>query len=427
MKQFLLFCLYIIFSAQIVCASSAPGLSFSTQVHGDIYGQPKVIEDVDGDGVRDIIFGATDGKVHIVSGGTGEEIFRPPFWPKQTGGPILSDVQLADLTGDGRTEVIVSSQDGKVYCLNHLGRELWTVDTRGKLLVSPPEIADIDGNGVFNVLVGSNAGTVSRIDPMGRLVWEIRQTTSVSAAVVARDINGNGVKEIITKDDNGNVVILQNNGIPMQGWPKQTAPNMTWPFDVDANDVTGDGMQEIFTTTPDRRFIMWSHDGQKMTEFPLTDGAHTAPVLADVNGNGRDEFIIAQADGTISVTDSRGNSLSGWPFQTGHAIYHAPRLIDINGDGNLNIVFTAWDPAGEGSQAGYIMALSRDGTVLSDFPKYIGKTIAPLTFADLNNNGYLEMIAAGGINYTDKQLHVFPTRARNRVRIAVLGQEVNYE
>lgn len=410
----------------VIAASSAQGAGFEAQVHGDIYGQPKVIDDFDGDGKKDIIFGATDGKVHIFSS-TGKEIFRPPYWPKQTGGPILSDVQLADLDGDKKVEVIVASQDGKVYCLNSLGREKWTLDTRGKILVSAPEISDVDGSGVHNVFVGSKAGTVSRIDADGHLIWEVKMNTSVSAAIVASDLDGDGVQEVVCKDDGGKVTILKLSGTPTRGWPQETAANLTWPFNVDANDVDGDGVKEIFTTTPDKKFVMWDIAGNKKSEFPLTDGAHTAPRLADLNGDGKDEFIIGQADGTVTVCDKNGSPLAGWPFKTGHAIYHVPRIIDIDGNGTLDLVFTAWNPKGIGKNAGYIMALSRNGTPLSGFPKFIGKTVAPLTFADLDNDGYLEMIAAGGINYTGKQLHVFPTRARNKIKLAILGQQINFD
>lgn len=409
----------------LFCYQPASAAEFQAQVHGDIYGQPKVIDDFDGDGHRDIIFGATDGKVHIFSS-TGREIFRPPYWPKQTGGPILSDVQLADLDNDGKTEVVVASQDGKVYCLNNLGREKWVLDTRGKILVSAPEIADVDGSGVQNVFVGSKSGTVSRVDPTGHLVWEVKMDKSVSAAIVAADLDGDGVKEVVGKDDGGRVFLLRSGGTPMRGWPQDTAENLTWPFNVDANDVNGDGVKEIFTTTPDKKFIMWDMTGNKISEFKLTDGAHTAPRLADLNGDGKDEFIIGQADGTVTVCDKYGVPLSGWPFVTGHAIYHAPRIIDIDGNGTLDIVFTAWDPRGIAEKAGYIMALSRNGQKLDGYPKYIGKTVAPLTFADLDNDGYLEMIAAGGINYTGKQLHVFKTRARNKIKIAVLGQQIEF-
>jgi len=421
---FLMAASLIIAAAGSLAAQGFQG--FEAQVHGDIYGQPKVIEDFDGDGKKDIVFGATDGKVHIFSS-SGKEIFRPPYWPKQTGGPILAEVQLADLDNDGRSEIVVASQDGKVYCLNALGREKWTLDTRGKILVSAPEIADIDGSGIRNVFVGSKAGTVSRIDEQGRLIWEVRMNSSVSAAVVARDLNGNGVKEIICKDDSGKVMVLNEGGAQTRGWPQETAANMTWPFNVDAGDIDGDGVKEIFTTTPDKKFIMWDAEGKKLNEFPLTDGAHTAPRLADLDGDGKDEFVIGQADGTITVCDRNGNPKAGWPFRTGHAIYHAPRILDIDGDGRLDMVFTAWDPKGTGVKAGYVMALSRNGTPLAGYPKFIGKTVAPLTLADLDGDGYLEMIAVGGINYTGKQLHVFTTRARNSIRVAVLGQEINFQ
>ncbi|MGM0598676.1 MAG: FG-GAP-like repeat-containing protein [Candidatus Rifleibacteriota bacterium] len=426
MKQGLFFKTLILAVVLGVVASPLLAVEFSARVHGDIYGQPKVINDFDGDGVKDIIFGATDGKVHIFSS-TGKEIFRPPYWPKQTGGPILSDVQLADLDNDNKVEVIVASQDGKVYCLNSLGREKWVLDTRGKILVSAPEISDVNGSGEQEIFVGSKSGTVSRINHSGHLVWEIKMDRPVSAAVVTADLDGDGVKEVVCKDDGGEVSVLKMSGIAAEGWPQNTAPNLTWPFNVDANDVDGDGIKEIFTTTPDRKFIMWDMTGNKISEFALSDGAHTAPRLADLNGDGKDEFIIGQADGVIAVCDSQGNPLEGWPFQTGHAIYHAPRIIDIDGNGSLDLVFTAWNPEGVGEEAGYIMALSRTGVPLSGYPKYIGKTVAPLTFADLDNDGFLEMIAAGGINYTGKQLHVFKTRARNKIKIAVMGRKIDFK
>ncbi len=398
---------------------------FSAQVHGDIYGQPKVIEDFDGDGKKDIVFGATDGKIHIFSS-KGTEIFRPPYWPKQTGGPILADVQIADLENDGKPEIIAGSQDGKVYCLNTLGKEKWVINTRGKILVSPPEIADVNGDGNQDVFIGSKAGSVSRIDKDGQLVWEIKMVTSVSAKVVARDMDGDGIKEVLCKDDSGKVSILRDSGTMINGWPQATSPNKTWPFNVDANDIDGDGVKEIFTTTPDKKFMLWNLDGSVKSSFALSDGAHTAPQLADLNGDGKDEFIIGQADGTVMVCNKNGTSLKGWPFRTGHSIYHAPRIIDYDGDGNLDLIFTAWNPEGTGKKAGYVMALSKNGTPLRGFPKYIGKTVAPLTFADLDGDGFLEMIAAGGINYTDKQLHVFTTRSRLQIKIAVLDQEITF-
>lgn len=398
---------------------------FSAKVSGDIYGQTRVIEDMDNDGKRDLIFGATDGKIHLFSS-TGKEIIRPPNWPKQTGAPILSDVSVADLDRDGDSEIIASSLNGKVYCMNRQGVQKWVVDTRGTIRLSSPEVADVDGTGEMAVFIGSKAGTVSRIDKDGRVVWEVPLSTSVSSRVTAADIDGNGVKEIVAKDDNGKVTVLNIRGTPEHGWPQATVPNLTWPFEAGAGDTNGDGIKEIFTTTPEKKFIIWDRNGNVKTQFALSDASHSAPRLADLNGDGRDEFVIGQADGVVMVCDREGKPLTGWPFKTKHSIYHTPQIIDLDGDGRLDVVFTAWNPEGIGKQAGYVMALNRDGNPLPGYPKYIGKSIAPLTFADLDGDGYLEMIAAGGINYTDDQLHVFPTNARVQIRMAVLGSEVSF-
>lgn len=398
---------------------------FSVKVPGDIYGQPKIFIDADGDGKRDIIFGATDGKVHVVKA-TGGHHSVPQSWPKQTNAPILSEVNVVDLDGDHNPEVLACSLNGKVYCLNSIGRELWTHETRGTIRLSSPEVADMDGSGNLKVFVGSRAGTVSKLDKDGRLEWEIRMSTSVSAKVSAVDINGDGVKELIAKDDNGKVMVLRNSGGTYPGWPQDTVKNLTWPFEVGAADLNGDGIREVFTTTPEKKFLVWHQNGEIRSEFPVSDASHSAPRLADLDGDGRDEFIIGQADGTVLVCDEKGRPLPGWPFKSGHSIYYTPQIIDLNGDGKLDLVYTAWNPEGVGKQAGYVMALNRDGTPLKGFPKFIGKAIAPVTFADLDGDGYLEMVAAGGINFTADQLHVFPTNARVQIKMAVLGSEVSF-
>jgi hypothetical protein len=397
---------------------------FSAKITGDIYGQVKVIGDVDGDGKRDLVFGATDGMVHIYSA-TGKEI-QAGLWPKHTGGPILAEVAVADLDRDGNDEIIAGSYDGKVYCLNSWGKELWTVDTRGTIQMSGPEVADIDGTNNLNVFIGSRSGKVSRIDSKGVLVWEIGMSSKISAKVITADLDGDGKKEVIAKDDNGRVSVLDLAGGVMRGWPQATKENLDWPFEVGVTDTNGDGEKEIYTTTPDKRFLVWDNKGNLKHKFELSDGAHSAPRVADMDGDGQDEFIITQADGIINVVNKEGKSLPNFPYKTGHSIYGQPQIIDLDNDGKLDIAFTAWNPEGTGKDAGYIMVINRQGKPLPGYPKKIGKSIAPLTFADLDGDGYLEMIAAGGINYTDNQLHVFPTGAKVQIKMAILGTEVSY-
>ncbi|MBI3038204.1 VCBS repeat-containing protein, partial [bacterium] len=215
-------------------------------------------------------------------------------------------------------------------------------------------------------------------------------------------------------------------GSSFSGWPQNTVPNLYWPFEAGVTDVNGDGKKEIYTTTPEKKFILWNKDGEVVNSFGLSDAAHSAPRAADINSDGQIEFIITQADGSVNVVDQTGKPLQGWPYKTSHSIYSAPQIVDLDGDGKLDIVYTAWNPEGVGKQAGYVMALDCLGKPLPSFPKYIGKSIAPVTIADLDGDGFLEIIASGGINYTDDQLHVFPTNGKIPIKIAVLGTQVSF-
>lgn len=413
--------------AQNLSPGAPPSGNIQSQVAGDIYGQVGVIGDVDGDGSKDVIFGSTDGKIHIFSSSTGKEIVRPPYWPKQTGGPILSDIKVTSLDGN-EMSIIVTSQNGKVYCLDGMGREKWIVDTRGRIMSAGAEVADIEGNGSYDVLVGNDEGKVFRISPSGQVVWEIESTGPITGTIVARDIAGDGKKDIIFKDNQGKVTMVNDAGNVRKGWPKLVTGNREWAFEVDAVDLDGDGVKEIFTTTPDGQLIIWNPDGTQNKTLSIGTGSHGAPMVADLNNDGTDEFVIGHYDGKVSVYDFNGKLKPGFPFSQGsHSIFGAPVILDIDGDGEPDIIYTASNPGAEGLQAGYVMAINSKGQPLKGYPKYVGKVVARPTFADLNGNGKLELIVVGGIGYTGKQLNVFETEARVRVKIAVVHQEINYK
>ena len=175
---------------------------FSEKVNGDIYGQVKVIDDVDGDGNKDLIFGATDGKIHIYSS-KGQEIFRPPYWPKQVNGPITAGIEVADLDGKGNINILASTMEGTFYCLNSKGKELWKYNTGGGVLVSPPLVADMDGEGKKTIILNSSSGRITLLQSDGSIENIVKMDSPVHANPIAADINNRGVKEIIVKDSGG--------------------------------------------------------------------------------------------------------------------------------------------------------------------------------------------------------------------------------
>ena len=400
---------------------------FSEKVNGDIYGQVKVIDDVDGDGQKDLIFGASDGRVHIYSS-SGKEIFRPPFWPKQVNGPITAGIEVSDLDGNGHKNIIVSTMSGTVYCLNARGKELWKYDTGGDNFNATPLIADTSGQGSQDVILTSGSGKVVVLGSDGYLKQELTFPSPVRANPVVADLTGEGHKSIIVKDSSGKISIFADGETVSNEWETSGYSDGLWPFNFGASDTNGDGIPEIYSTDPDNRggiFKMWDTEGKLLSSFQLSDASHGAPRVADIDGDGIDDFIIAQSDGTVLVCDKDGKPKKGWPFQTSYSIYSSPSIIDLDGDGTMEIVFTANDGSEKDIKAGCVIALNREGQMLNGFPRYIGKTMAPLTFADLDGNGVLEIIAAGGIGYSGPQLHLIKTKAKQKFKIVTLRQITN--
>ncbi len=395
---------------------------FSQKVNGDIYGQVKVIDDVDGDGNKDLIFGATDGKIHLFSS-KGDEIFRPPYWPKQVDSPITAGIEVSDLDGQGNINILASTMSGTVYCLNAKGKELWKYNTGGSILVSTPLVVDMEGNGKQEIILNSSSGRVVLLASNGEEMMATNFDHAVQSSPVAVDVDGDGEKDIIVKDSGGKITIVGKD----TEWFASNYNTGMWSFGFDAADIDGDGIPEIFSTDPEGGagiFQMWDPEGNLLTKFPLTDAAHGAPKVADIDCDGIDDFIIAQADGNLVVCEKNGSIKKGFPYSMpGYSIYSTPTIIDIDGDGFPEIVYTANNSSCTDERAGCIIALDATGKLVKDYPKYIGRTMAPLTFADLDGDGNLEIIAAGGIGYTAPQLHVIKTETKRKFKIVTLRQQ----
>lgn len=68
-------------------------------------------------------------------------------------------------------------------------------------------------------------------------------------------------------------------------------------------------------TSQARRLVFAHRDLESFPAFPLALGAAVlgSPRIADVDGDGRGEIIVATEDGTLHVLDAHGAPLPGWP------------------------------------------------------------------------------------------------------------------
>ncbi len=112
----------------------------------------------------------------------------------------------------------------------------------------------------------------------------------------------------------------------------------------------------------DRRQLFLHRDREVLPHFPINlrgDG-DSAPLLADIDGDNRNELIVATSDGVIHAYRRNGSELPGWPV-------HTARLP-------LHLAERAYGPGGVGTG-------------------HYGAVIGALAAGDLFGDGRLEVVA----------------------------------
>lgn len=151
---------------------------------------------------------------------------------------------------------------------------------------------------------------------------------------------------------------------------------------------------------------LWGKTIGGSSGFNPVDGA----TVADVDGDGRCEVLVASTDGKCYVWRHDGSTYSGFPKQVHKAgifFQHTPAVGDIDGDGDAEIVIGARGVSIDGA----LYAWHHDGTPVAGFPIdniYISGTVA---LYDLDGDGADEIIAAER-RYPTGTLHVFTGKGR---------------
>lgn len=128
------------------------------------------LADLTGDGRLEIVVGSWDGRLYVW-----DDAGRPlPGWPVSVEDQIISSAALVDLDGDDRLDIVVGSKDGRLYGWTAEGRPLPGFPyALGAAVFSSPWVGDLDGDGRADIAVGAVNGIHLLRDggPLGRAAW----------------------------------------------------------------------------------------------------------------------------------------------------------------------------------------------------------------------------------------------------------------
>lgn len=354
-------------------------------------------------------------------------------WQRHTidaSGKGADGVRVADVNGDGLPDVATAwEESGQVRAYLHPGAGKaageWPAVTVG--MVAKPEdavFADMDGDGRFEV-VSSTEGedkTVyihrssgeSFLDPDGWETTAVARSAGKNQWMFAHpmDVDGNGSMDLVAGSKNDFAAI--------GAWRFPTSPGgraswsrwygAGWVMSIRAHDMNGDGAPDIVASDRNgpRSGALWFQNMPGSAAWPVVrigpEGEHEAMFLdiADLDGDGKTDVVMAVRGGPIQFfrsTSARGNRWRAHAiaipagFGTGKAV----AVGDMDLDGNPDLVFTCEGAEGDLSGVGLLRhsgnAASPDWEA-TDIGGPEGVKFDRIELLDLDGDGDLDILTS---------------------------------
>ncbi len=272
------------------------------------------------------------GRAGTLGVGAGHRLF---FFTGPDNAPVVR--AMADVDGDGRTEVLVG----------------------------------IDESGTDNVFLldGASAGAAT-------VVWSLETADGVSGGspygdqclVPASDADGNGFADVLAGTAWGGRTAYRLDGATGAiHWRFDTylAPESGWVYSLaELADVSGDGVPEVAFGVGSDADAVYLIDGASggggqatvRWRYQAADAILSLRNLGDASGDGKDDVLAAAGDFAqrILALDGGTGSPTGallWQYTTGVTAYAVGVLPDVTGDGVAEALAVLWTTNGSAIRA----------------------------------------------------------------------------
>jgi len=256
--------------------------------------------------------------VYAVDGITGEKIWKfqakhdPGEWEWPESNSFIASPALYDVNGDGVGDVLIGSRNGNFYALNgKKGNVLWKFRTEVPSGIHASAFVCV-AYGMPLIYFAESYSIVHVLDLTGRERWKKEfenPETGIEGLFSSPVVAPDGTLAIGTSWWGANDRLWLHKQ-DLYSRPESASYTLgTISATAFIADLLETGTPQVGFVTEAGKFVLIRTDNYMMErEFELPSGAEATPLVADVNGDGELEILIATYDGYLRcyATGSKG-------------------------------------------------------------------------------------------------------------------------
>ena len=390
-------------------AASSPGLfqeKWQYGLYGTYIGHAGLFtSDLEGDGSREIIATSTSSGygsnfswyiVRRTANGVYEQVWRSKQYST-----TIAQLTLADITGDGRDDIVVGLDDGTVYIYDGPTRqEIGQLSTT--TMLTALAVGDLDGNGAMEVIVSDGLGVFVYAADGSGLRWSV--ATGGGSSIAVGNVDGDAALEIVTTATGGKGYVIDG-----------VSHNIDWEYingfgaRVSLGDLDGDGMQEIVGAAAWYKITVFDAD-RKTPDWEISTSLDIGALLVmDTDGDGVPEIIYGDSQwGNLHSVDVRTHT-EKWAVNNPEHGVSGIAFGDVDADGAKELLWGAG-----GSSAGLFIA-DPVTNVIEWQSLHVDGPLSAVAVGDVDDDGEDEIVMVsfesdGG--YAEGVIHIFNARTK---------------